>query len=192
MSFSIISKPIRVIVAIVLFFYGTSLALVSPLLSLHHTLTLIILWEILLLRCFVHSIANFTSILSLPLLLVHSYCPHAQLLQTRSIRVTLDHRLKHLHHHPYRLQIHLHPNPCLLLFKMVNIFVLPKHPISRFLSTSSLSPSLPCFITHLSRISIPKTVHDALSNSGWWGNMELEVEEYQNETWELVPLLPAK
>jgi hypothetical protein len=87
---------------------------------------------------------------------------------------------------------YLHPNPCLLLFEMVNIFVLPKHPISQFLSTSSVSPSLPCFITHLSSISIPKTMHDALSDSGWWGNIELEVDVYQNETWELVPLLPAK
>jgi hypothetical protein len=35
-------------------------------------------------------------------------------------------------------------------------------------------------------------MHDALSDSGWWGNIELEVDVYQNETWELVPLLPAK
>jgi hypothetical protein len=68
-----------------------------------------------------------------------------------------------------------------------------QHPINQFVSTSSLSPSLSCFISHLSSISIPKTVHDALSHSSWRQAMELEMRAlHQNGTWELVPLPPHK
>jgi hypothetical protein len=68
-----------------------------------------------------------------------------------------------------------------------------KHPISQFVSTSSLSPSHSCFISHLSTISIPKTVQDALSDSGWRQAMELKMKDlHQNGTWELVPLPPSK
>jgi hypothetical protein len=41
-----------------------------------------------------------------------------------------------------------------------------QHPIGQFVSTSSLSPSHACFISHLSTVSTPKTVQDALSDSG--------------------------
>jgi hypothetical protein len=47
--------------------------------------------------------------------------------------------------------------------------------------------------THLSNVSIPKTVRDALSDPGWRTEMELEMEAlHQNATWELVPLPPNK
>ena len=58
-----------------------------------------------------------------------------------------------------------------------------QHPIDQFASTSSLSLSLSCFISHHSSASIPKTVEDALTNSGWTQAMELEMETlHQNET----------
>ena len=41
-----------------------------------------------------------------------------------------------------------------------------KHPISQFVSSSSLSPSHSCFISHFSTVSTPKTMQDALSSSG--------------------------
>ena len=41
-----------------------------------------------------------------------------------------------------------------------------QHPMSQFVSTSSLSHSLSCFIFHLFSVSIPKTAQAALSNSG--------------------------
>jgi hypothetical protein len=68
-----------------------------------------------------------------------------------------------------------------------------KHPISQFVSISSLSPSHSCFISHLSTVSTPKTVQDALPDSGWRQAMELEMKAlHQNDMWELIPLLLSK
>jgi hypothetical protein len=64
-----------------------------------------------------------------------------------------------------------------------------QHPISQFVFISSLSLSFSCFISHLSSVSIPKTVQDALSNFGW-SAMELKMATlHQNGT--LVPLPPV-
>jgi hypothetical protein len=42
-------------------------------------------------------------------------------------------------------------------------------------------------------VSIPKTVKDALSDTGWWNTIEVEMEALpQNTTWELISLPPSQ
>jgi hypothetical protein len=68
-----------------------------------------------------------------------------------------------------------------------------KHPIGNFVSYQSLSASFSCFISMLSSVSSPKTVQDALYNSGWRKAIELQMQAiHQNKTWELVPLPSGK
>jgi hypothetical protein len=51
-----------------------------------------------------------------------------------------------------------------------------KYPLCNFVSYQSLSPSLSSFISHLSSVSIPKTIKDALSDPIWLTTMELKIE----------------
>jgi hypothetical protein len=57
-----------------------------------------------------------------------------------------------------------------------------QHPFSQFVSTSSLSPSLSSFISHLFSVSIPKIVQHALFDSSWMQAMELEMKALYKKT----------
>jgi transposase InsO family protein len=62
------------------------------------------------------------------------------------------------------------------------------HPIYNFLSYHRLSPSYLAFVSALSTVSIPKTLHEALSHPGWKQAMIDEMIALEsNQTWELVP-----
>ncbi|RHN48942.1 putative RNA-directed DNA polymerase [Medicago truncatula] len=62
------------------------------------------------------------------------------------------------------------------------------HPVYNFLSYHRLSPSYFAFVSALSSVSIPKTVHEALSHQGWKQAMIDEMVGLEsNHTWELVP-----
>ncbi|XP_042946560.1 uncharacterized protein LOC122279793 isoform X3 [Carya illinoinensis] len=68
-----------------------------------------------------------------------------------------------------------------------------QHPISQFVSYHALSPSFSCFTSQVSKLSIPKTLQDALSDPGWRTAMESEMDAlHHNRTWDLVPLPPSK
>ena len=62
------------------------------------------------------------------------------------------------------------------------------HPVYNFLSYHRLSPSYFAFVSALLSVSIPKTVHEALSHQGWKQAMIDEMVALEsNHTWELVP-----
>jgi len=62
------------------------------------------------------------------------------------------------------------------------------HPIYNFLSYHQLSFSYFAFVSALSSVSIPMTVHEALSHQGWKQAMTDEMVALEsNHTWELVP-----
>lgn len=67
------------------------------------------------------------------------------------------------------------------------------HPIYNFLSYHRLSPSHYTFVSALSSITIPKTLQEALSHSGWRQAMIDEMTALEsNQTWTLVPSPPGK
>jgi len=67
------------------------------------------------------------------------------------------------------------------------------HPVYNFLSYHQLSPSYFDFVSALSSVSIPKTIHEALSHQGWKQAMIDEMVALEsNHTWELVPPPPGK
>ncbi|XP_022857923.1 uncharacterized protein LOC111378870 [Olea europaea var. sylvestris] len=66
------------------------------------------------------------------------------------------------------------------------------YPISFFVSYDHLSPSSCSFVASLDSVTLPKTVHEALSNLGWREAMIEEMNALDaNGTWDLVDL-PAK
>lgn len=67
------------------------------------------------------------------------------------------------------------------------------HPVYNFLSYHQLSPSYFAFVSALSSVSIPKTVHEALSHQRWKQAMIDEMVALEsNHTWELVSPPPGK
>ena len=65
------------------------------------------------------------------------------------------------------------------------------HPIYSFLSYHRLSSPYSTFISTLSSVSLPNTVHEALSHPGWKQAMVEEITAlHSTSTWDLV-LLPA-
>lgn len=67
------------------------------------------------------------------------------------------------------------------------------HPVYNFLSYHQLSPSYFAFVSALSSVSIPKTVHETLSHQGWKQAMIDEMVALEsNHTWELVSPPPGK
>lgn len=107
-TFLSIPQSIMVIVVIVLFFDATSLVPMSRLLSVLHSLPLLILWVVLFLSLMsspFHCLFPFWVCLSLSSLVADTLdCP------TRSLCAALDHQLLHLHHCPFCLHIQC---PCL-------------------------------------------------------------------------------
>ena len=66
-------------------------------------------------------------------------------------------------------------------------------PISSFVSYDHLSPSSFSFVASLDHVSIPKTVHEALSHPDWHDAMIEEMNALNaNGTWDLVHLPAGK
>lgn len=62
------------------------------------------------------------------------------------------------------------------------------HPIYNFLSCHCLSPTYYPFVSIISTITIPKTVQEVLSHSGWQQALIDEIQTVEsNHTWVLVP-----
>lgn len=67
------------------------------------------------------------------------------------------------------------------------------YPISSFASYDCVSPSSRSFIASLDSVSIPKTVHEAISHPGWHHAMIEEMNALEdNGTWTLVDLPAGK
>ena len=67
------------------------------------------------------------------------------------------------------------------------------YPISSYVSYNHLSPTSKSFIASLDSITIPTTLHQALSHSGWRAAMEEEMMALeQSGTWTLVDLPKGK
>ena len=67
------------------------------------------------------------------------------------------------------------------------------HPIYNFLNYHRLSSQYYAFISTLSFVSLPKTMHEALSHSGWTQAMVEEMTVlYSTGTWDLVTLPAGK
>ncbi|KAK8923598.1 hypothetical protein KSP39_PZI019101 [Platanthera zijinensis] len=63
------------------------------------------------------------------------------------------------------------------------------HPLTNYVSLHRLTPPLYAFATSLSSISIPYSVQEALTHTGWWAAMKDEMRAlWANQTWDLVPL----
>ncbi|KAL4562118.1 hypothetical protein LXL04_034312 [Taraxacum kok-saghyz] len=68
-----------------------------------------------------------------------------------------------------------------------------KHPISKFISYSKLSPTYHAFSSSLSSISIPRTIEEAMTNPEWKKAVLEEMSALkQNQTWSIVDLPHGK
>ena len=67
------------------------------------------------------------------------------------------------------------------------------HPSSSFVSYNHLSSSSCSFIASLDYISLPNTIHEALSHPSWRSAMVDKMQALDdNGTWDLVPLPTGK
>ncbi|KAL6277717.1 hypothetical protein ACE6H2_021318 [Prunus campanulata] len=68
-----------------------------------------------------------------------------------------------------------------------------KYPISNHVSTHRLSKSYESFLYHVSIVSIPRQLQDALADAKWTEAMAEEMRALQkNQTWDVVHLPPGK
>ena len=67
------------------------------------------------------------------------------------------------------------------------------HPIYNFMIYLRLSSSYSAFVSTLSSVSVPQSVHEALSHLGWKQAMVEEMTAlHSSGTWDLVTLLVGK
>lgn len=141
---------------------ATSLALMSRLLSLHPIFLLLILWVILLLSLMSNPFhCQFHCYLSLSHLLIKTCCPHTCLLHSRSLCVIFDYQLvppSSSFTSLYTVSSPASNSFPIALQKGKHSCTTHHLPISQFVTTSFLSPSLSCFIYHLSSVFVPKIV----------------------------------
>ena len=64
-----------------------------------------------------------------------------------------------------------------------------QHPLAQFVSYGALNGSFGAFTTNLSRVSIPRDVHEALQLPKWLEAVNEEMKAlFKNHTWEVIDL----
>jgi len=67
------------------------------------------------------------------------------------------------------------------------------HPISKFVSYEGLSPTYHAFVSVIDSVQIPKSIEEALKDSGWRKAVSNEISALnKNRTWEISELPPGK
>lgn len=67
------------------------------------------------------------------------------------------------------------------------------HPISKFVSYEGLSPTYHAFVSAIDSVQIPKSIEEALKDSGWRKAVSDEISALnKNRTWEISELPPGK
>ena len=65
--------------------------------------------------------------------------------------------------------------------------------MASYINYQKVSPEYKTFLTQIQEISIPKSPHEALSNTRWKEAMDEEMKALlQNDTWEVVDLTRDK
>ena len=80
-----------------------------------------------------------------------------------------------------------------LPFGKVHVYLVTPHPVYNFSTYHRFSSPYSAFISTLSFVSLPKTVHEALSHPGWKQAMIAEMATlHSTGTWDLVALPAGK
>ena len=67
------------------------------------------------------------------------------------------------------------------------------HPISKFVSYKGLSPAYHAFVSAIDSVQVPKSIEEALKDSGWRRAVSDEISALnKNRTWEISELPPGK
>jgi hypothetical protein len=67
------------------------------------------------------------------------------------------------------------------------------HPINKFVSYEGLSPTYHAFVSAIYSVQIPKSIEEALKDSGWRKGVSDEISALnKNKTWEISELPPGK